>query len=223
MLTYRSHTSFEIRFDRKPAIQKKRFAIEKESSEYKSEGSQKKQIGLQTPPGSDDETSVKELSGECARSRKRVRKEDEALQIVPVTFAAQSYLQYQAEKFLQRFDANCYLHLLNKMDSHDVTRGRMSEFPMAGEGHISNSDLKHVFRDVPPRALVISVDTDVLFRPEQQRKLAECLPEASIVDLDSSDGHDGFLLECVALGNLITDHLKLELPWLYASELGSSG
>ena len=39
-------------------------------------------------------------------------------------FSAQSYLRYQGEKFVLRFDANCYVHLTRKMDTHDVARGR---------------------------------------------------------------------------------------------------
>ncbi|KDN52027.1 homoserine O-acetyltransferase [Tilletiaria anomala UBC 951] len=39
-------------------------------------------------------------------------------------FSAQSYLRYQGDKFVKRFDANCYIHLTRKMDQHDVARGR---------------------------------------------------------------------------------------------------
>lgn len=39
-------------------------------------------------------------------------------------FSAQSYLRYQGDKFVKRFDANCYVHLTRKMDTHDVARGR---------------------------------------------------------------------------------------------------
>ncbi|CAO1626247.1 unnamed protein product [Parajaminaea phylloscopi] len=39
-------------------------------------------------------------------------------------FSAQSYLRYQGDKFVKRFDANCYVHLTRKMDTHDLARGR---------------------------------------------------------------------------------------------------
>lgn len=39
-------------------------------------------------------------------------------------FSAQSYLRYQGDKFVKRFDANCYVHLTRKMDQHDVARDR---------------------------------------------------------------------------------------------------
>jgi len=109
------------------------------------------------------------------------------------------------------------------MDSHSVaTRERLPN-PGSGTDRIPDEhELKHVFRDVPPRALVISVETDVLFRPEQQRLLADTLPDARFVNLDSMDGHDGFLLEFEALNGLIMDHLKREHPGLYRTDLGPS-
>ncbi|CAO3573247.1 unnamed protein product [Mortierella alpina] len=42
----------------------------------------------------------------------------------PPTYAAHSYLRYQANKFNERFDANCYIALSRKMDAHDVSLGR---------------------------------------------------------------------------------------------------
>lgn len=42
----------------------------------------------------------------------------------PPLYAAHSYLRYQADKFNERFDANCYIALSRKMDGHDVSRGR---------------------------------------------------------------------------------------------------
>ena len=42
----------------------------------------------------------------------------------PSIYSAQSYLRYQGDKFVKRFDANCYIAITRKMDSHDVSRGR---------------------------------------------------------------------------------------------------
>ncbi|KAH7110549.1 homoserine O-acetyltransferase [Dendryphion nanum] len=127
------------------------------------------------------------------------------------TFAVQSYLNYQAEKFLSRFDANCYIHLTKKMDTHDVTRGRGLQF---GQDSCPQGDsiLQEVLRDVPSNSLVVSVETDVLFRPEQQLELARCLPNAQFVALESQDGHDGFLLEFEALNEIIQRHLVERFP-----------
>ena len=45
-------------------------------------------------------------------------------------FSAQSYLRYQAEKFVKRFDSNCYIAMTRKLDTHDVSRHRVSQIPL---------------------------------------------------------------------------------------------
>lgn len=39
-------------------------------------------------------------------------------------YATHSYLRYQASKFLERFDTNCYIVMGRKMDAHDISGGR---------------------------------------------------------------------------------------------------
>lgn len=137
----------------------------------------------------------------------------------PIIFSTQSYLHYQADKFLKRFDANCYIHLTKKMDNHDVTHGRLQVSEEIEPSYPPSEDnLRSVFRAVPGKALVVSVETDVLFRPEQQLELAHCLPEAKFVVLDSPDGHDGFLLEFETLNNTILQHLKEQCSWIYEGD-----
>ncbi|KAJ3561125.1 hypothetical protein NP233_g10387 [Leucocoprinus birnbaumii] len=97
----------------------------------------------------------------------------------PQIFSAQSYLRYQGDKFIARFDANCYIHITRKLDTHDVARGRTPS-------GISDSDaLKHVLATLPPRALVISIATDGLFTPSEQREIAENIPDAELVTVPS--------------------------------------
>ncbi|UQC91291.1 homoserine O-acetyltransferase [Colletotrichum lupini] len=180
MLTYRSCTSFDSRFGRKPP--------------------RNPQIPREPPldlPRTD--ASIMEMP-RPRRDRDSQRKQNPS-------FSAQGYLHYQGEKFINRFDANCYLHITNKMDSHDVTYGRTQ--PSGDEG------LAEVLSRVPPGALVIGVETDALFLPEQQKRLATNLPSASLHVLKSSDGHDGFLLEFEQLDTLIQAQLRSQLPNLY--------
>lgn len=80
-----------------------------------------------------------------------------------------------------------------------------------------------MFKSIPPGVLVVSVETDVLFRPELQMELAGVLPDAKLASLPSLDGHDGFLLEFEALGRLITTHLKERRPDLFKGEAVDSG
>ncbi|OTA66437.1 homoserine O-acetyltransferase [Hypoxylon sp. EC38] len=135
------------------------------------------------------------------------------------SFSAQGYLHYQGQKFIQRFDANCYLHITNKMDAHDVTLGRVP----AQEDNNDDSALRQVLSIAPPGALVVSVETDALFLPEQQERLAACLPDATLAMLKSSDGHDGFLLEFEQLGTLILGKLGKDFPHFYASATDDLG
>ncbi|KAF1985608.1 homoserine O-acetyltransferase [Aulographum hederae CBS 113979] len=200
MLTYRSAGSFDERFGRR----KQRAGMGKKVV------TASKDSGLLTPPlsdsGSTDDTTVFL---------------DSTVEESSSMFSAQGYLRYQGEKFLARFDTNCYLHMLAKMDSHDVTRGRIPS-RMDDDYDITDEDLKDVFKNVPSGALVVSVGSDVLFRPEQQRQLARCLPDAKFVALESDDGHDGFLLEFEALGRLIEDHLREKLPHFYLKDLSDT-
>ncbi|KAL5330304.1 hypothetical protein ACEPPN_003830 [Leptodophora sp. 'Broadleaf-Isolate-01'] len=128
------------------------------------------------------------------------------------TFKAHSYLQYQGQKFVNRFDANCFIHLTRKMDMHDITAGRIDA------GISRSAALSQILSKAPTQALVIGMDSDVLFRPEQQEEIADTLPDAKLVMVESREGHDGFLLEFEILGPLIDSHLRERLPWIYESE-----
>ncbi|KAK1675488.1 homoserine O-acetyltransferase [Colletotrichum godetiae] len=188
MLTYRSCTSFDSRFGRKPP--------------------RNSQIPQEPPldlPRTD--ASIIE-SPRSKRDSGPQRKQNPS-------FSAQGYLHYQGQKFINRFDANCYLHITNKMDSHDVAHGRTQIFGDEG--------LAEVLSQVPPGALVVGVETDALFLPEQQQRLAANLPSASLHVLNSSDGHDGFLLEFEQLDTVIQAQLRSRLPSLYAMIHESDG
>ena len=57
---------------------------------------------------------------------------------------------------------------------------------------------------VPP-ALVVSVSSDALYPPAEQRYLADHLPNAQYEILDTPHGHDGFLIETDTLGAMIAE------------------
>lgn len=120
----------------------------------------------------------------------------------PSIFSAQSYLRYQGDKFVSRFDANCYIHLTRKMDAHDVGRGRPASPPPLSL--------------IPPGALVIAISTDGLFTLTEQRELAASMPDAELVVIDSPDGHDGFLLEFEQINEHVLRFLHARLPEVYA-------
>jgi homoserine O-acetyltransferase len=96
-------------------------------------------------------------------------------------FAIESYLDHHAQKLARRFDAGSYVVLSEAMNSHDVGRDRGGV--AAGLAQVSAT------------TLVVSIDTDRLYRPEQQEVLAEGIPGAELVTVPSAYGHDGFLIE----------------------------
>jgi homoserine O-acetyltransferase len=107
------------------------------------------------------------------------------------SFQVQSYLQHQGDKINERFDANTYVTLTHAMHTHDLGRGR--------------GDFDEVLGSISQPALVVSVSSDALYPPEEQRYLAAHLPNAEYEILDCPHGHDGFLIETEALGAMIAE------------------
>jgi homoserine O-acetyltransferase len=109
---------------------------------------------------------------------------------------AASYQRYQGEKLVRRFNAFSYYTLSLSMDSHDVGRGR--------------GGLSDALQKVRARALVISIETDILFPKPDQQLLASSIPGAGYRLIDSLYGHDGFLLEFAQIEALIRDFIQEE-------------
>ncbi len=106
-------------------------------------------------------------------------------------FAVETYLQHQGAKLVERFDANCYVRLTQSMDAHDVARGR--------------GDYFDTLAAIRQPALVIGIDTDVLYPLDEQRELANHIPRARLAVLESKHGHDAFLIEEDAVNTFITE------------------
>jgi homoserine O-acetyltransferase len=75
-----------------------------------------------------------------------------------------------------------------------------------------------VLATLPPRALVISIETDGLFTPSEQKELATHIPDAELVVVPSPDGHDGFLLEFEQINSHVSRFLRREFPELYEKD-----
>ncbi|KAL2315561.1 Homoserine O-acetyltransferase [Schizosaccharomyces pombe] len=114
-------------------------------------------------------------------------------------FSAQSYLRYQAKKFVSRFDANCYISITKKLDTHDVTRGRGSDSP------------KEVMKDLSLPVLVLGIESDGLFTFDEQVEIAKSFPNATLEKIISAEGHDGFLLEFTQVNSHIQKFQKEHL------------
>jgi homoserine O-acetyltransferase len=106
-------------------------------------------------------------------------------------YQVQSYLRHQGAKINARFDANTYVTLTHAMHTHDLARGR-GAYP-------------EILGSIEQAALVVSVSSDALYPPQEQRYLAEHMPHAQYETLDCPHGHDGFLIETDALGRMIAE------------------
>ena len=106
-------------------------------------------------------------------------------------YQVQSYLRHQGKKINDRFDANTYITLTHAMHTHDLARGR--------------GDYLDVLAAIKQPALVVSVSTDTLYPPQEQALLAEHMPNARYELLESTHGHDGFLIETKQLAQLIQE------------------
>lgn len=109
-------------------------------------------------------------------------------------FAVQSYLDHHAHKLARRFDANSYVVLTESMLTHDLGRDR--------------GGVDAALRSVTAHALVVAVDSDRLFLPEQSARIVARIPGARPLRLiNSRYGHDGFLIEHEQLGPAVGDFL----------------
>ena len=108
-------------------------------------------------------------------------------------FQIESYLDYQAKKFVNRFDANSYLHIVGAMDEADPA--------------VAFGSLDAALARVKARVLVVSYGGDVLFTEWQSREITASLVKAgkdvSYCHLDYGIGHDAFLTHIDELSKLV--------------------
>ena len=108
-------------------------------------------------------------------------------------FQIESYLDYQAAKFIKRFDANSYLHITRSMDLSD---------PCDRFG-----SLDAAFARVNAKVLVVSYEGDILFPWWQSKEIAASLKRVgksvSYCHLESGTGHDSFLTDIEHLSKIV--------------------
>ena len=107
-------------------------------------------------------------------------------------FRAASYLKYQGEKFVNRFNAHSYYTLLSTLDTHNVGRNR--------------SSIKEALKEIKARTLVIGFNTDLLIPTGEQKFLAENIPNAKYEEIETLFGHDAFLIETDLILEKIKNH-----------------
>jgi homoserine O-acetyltransferase len=128
----------------------------------------------------------------------------------PTYFSAQSYLRYQGDKFVKRFDANCYIAMTRKLDTHDVSRHRTNP-ATAGQDTV----LEALGRVEQP-ALVLGIESDGLFTFTEQQEVADGIPNSRLKRIDSPEGHDAFLLQFEQVNRHIVEFFHEVLPDIMA-------
>ncbi|WP_421793320.1 homoserine O-succinyltransferase MetX [Hydrocarboniphaga effusa] len=102
-----------------------------------------------------------------------------------VEFEVESYLRYQGESFVDRFDANTYLIMTKALDYFDPARDY-------------DDSLVDAFRQAQARFLVVAFSSDWRFSPARSREIVKALVDAgrdvSYALIESSLGHDDFLM-----------------------------
>ncbi len=109
-----------------------------------------------------------------------IRQNEIDLNII-ANFRASSYMNYQGEKFVKRFDAQCYYTLLNALDTHNIGRKRNS--------------IEEALTLIRCNTVVIGFESDLLIPVDEQQFLAKHIPNAEYFEIKSIYGHDAFLIE----------------------------
>ncbi len=111
-------------------------------------------------------------------------------------FAVGSYLIYQGESFVDRFDANSYIYVTKALDHYSLGLGK---------------ELTKALSNVRARYLVIAYTSDWLYPPYQSEEIVKALEVNAIpvtfLELNNPAGHDSFLLPSEEQASVLQDFL----------------
>ena len=113
-------------------------------------------------------------------------------------FQIESYLQYQGDKFVKRFDANSYLYLSKALSYFDLDK--------------SYGSLEKALEKITAEVLILSISSDWLYPTSQSKDIAHILmrqnKRVSFCEVDSEYGHDSFLIEVDKFASIIKPFLE---------------
>ena len=137
------------------------------------------------------DTSMEEKFG------RRVKEEQSGTKFSP-DFEVEGYLQYRGDNFVKRFDANSYLYITKALDRFDLANGTGLDKILAPA------------KDT--RFLVIAFKSDWLYPPYQSKDIVRACKLAHLDvtygEIDSSYGHDAFLIEVEKQEHFIKHFLR---------------
>lgn len=162
--------------------------------DYYSEDKPEKGLALARMIGHITYMSDKSMEVKFAR---RLKESKYSFEFSP-EFEVEGYLRYQGEKFVKRFDANSYLYMTKAIDYFDLAEGDNQSISVS-EG----ADIKF---------MVIGFKSDWLYPVYQSQDIARQLKikdiDVTYCEIESSYGHDAFLLEVEEQSHLIKHFLK---------------
>ena len=102
-----------------------------------------------------------------------------------IKFDVETYLDYQGDKLVRRFDANSYIYLSRAMDLFDLSMWYES--------------MEDALSRIKCKVKIMGISSDILFPKHQQIELVKQMRslgvDATYVELTSIYGHDSFLIE----------------------------
>lgn len=112
-------------------------------------------------------------------------------------FEVEGYLQYRGDNFVKRFDANSYLYITKAMDYFNILNGKK---------------LSEIFSGLKAKVMVLAFKSDWLYPVYQSREIVKACKlagvDATYCEINSTYGHDAFLLEVKEETYLIKHFLK---------------
>ena len=112
-------------------------------------------------------------------------------------FEVEGYLRNRGDNFVKRFDANSYLYITKAIDYFNLLNGH---------------SLSDIFKGLKTKVLVIAFKSDWLYPTYQSQEIVKALKlagvDASFCEINSTYGHDAFLLEVEEETHLIKHFLN---------------
>ncbi len=112
-------------------------------------------------------------------------------------FEVEGYLRYRGDNFVKRFDANSYLYITKATDYFNILNGH---------------SLGDIFKGLHAKVLVLAFKSDWLYPAYQSQEIVKACKlagvDASYCELNSTYGHDAFLLETEQEVSLISNFLN---------------
>ena len=112
-------------------------------------------------------------------------------------FEVEGYLRYRGDNFVKRFDANSYLYITKAIDYFNILNGK----------HLAD-----IFKGLKAKVLVIAFKSDWLYPAYQSQEIVKACKLAGVdttyCEINSTYGHDAFLLEIEEEGDLVKHFLN---------------